>query len=367
MECINKKLPTMHTLLIVTFLMAVSVHLTLLCELWSTGTRLEALVQVWEKKGLEVSVTGRLRTRMAALTWLGWLRPSDLRDPFTECGVPRHSNGWWSGLVRLEAARQRLPCLEEHMAEAEADHKLFEKRLLGLLCLLAIFVVALLAKGSGRRAGGEVGGGTSLRPSSASNDPLQPAIPSSSESSGSSFVIVEAPPPGAGRSLSREVFVRNEALKRLQRSWRWPLEMSRYSPGTISRQRRLKEAMKDALFRRRRKNAGKPVGFHGDGYDSLDWWRDADDGKGKEAVLLEQRLGEWFRPYRYPSPPRLKSCADPFEVFPRRSRPLSLDTQRQEPSQDLRCSPSLAPWEVLLQAVSVLLLAYLCLNGGTTR
>lgn len=75
-----------------------------------------------------------------------------------------------------------------------------------------------------------------------------------------------------------------------------------------------------------------------------------------------ERLDEVFRPYRYPSPPRLKSLADPCET------PFSLQETQQPQQQDSQevqrhqAAPSV--WEVLLQVVNVLLLAYLCFSVG---
>ena len=340
--------------------MTLSVHLVYVhYELSSTASRLEALVQAWETTGPQATLTGRLRARLAGLTWLGQLRPDALRDPFRECGVPRASNGWWSGLVRLKAARRRFACLEDHMSEAKAEHLLFEERVRDL-CMLGITltlacVVAFLPKGPQDGEDQEV-----LHEEARPSGPPQTGSSASTESSGSSFDIIEAPPPGAGHSRSREVVVRIVGLPKLQRSCIWPVDMTRYSSRTISCPRRLREDMGASFFLQRRRNAGKLLSFLGVGYDSLDVWRGADKGKGKEAVLLEQRQRDWFRPSCYPRPPHPKSCVVPFEVLPRRDRPLSLET----PQHEARGSP--ASWEVvLLQAVPVFLLVYLCYRDAT--
>lgn len=249
------------------------------------------LVQAWEADGPQTTVVGRLRACLAAPTWLGPLRLSAPRDPMRECGVLKTDHVWC-------ITRGRLACLEDHMDEARADHTVFEAKLLSLVIMMVCVVMFV------------------------------------------SFLLVEVPQDVAERFPSLEVNVRNTRLAKKPRSWGYPA-------GYISPYKRLKDAKKTALSRRRRKQAGNKVS-----HDSLDWWRGGDDTRGKLVVQPLERLGEKFRPYPYPCPSHPRGRVDPCKALP---------CQHQHHRQDVQCvCTALSRWKLLLQAANLLLLAYFC-------
>lgn len=275
------------TVLAIVSSLATAVLLFAVGDLQDIHDHLKALLQAWESDNPHTTVMGRLRALLAALTWLGPLRPDAPRDPLRECGMGPACDGCWT-------MRGRLPCLEDRMAEARADHNQFEARLLGLV----IMAVSLLASVS--------------------------------------FLLAEAPQDGPGLSSSRGFVIGNARLAKQRQSWSC-------SPGRISRHKRLKGAGKAALSRRRRKQAGEKVS-----HDSLDWWREADNSRGKLVVQPREHLGEKFLPYRYPELPRPRGRMGPYGAPP-------------IPQQGGRCPCAAASrCRLLLQATILLLLVYLC-------
>ncbi|XP_050692307.1 uncharacterized protein LOC126983557 isoform X2 [Eriocheir sinensis] len=248
----------------------------------------EALVQSWEAEGPQTTALGRLRAVVAAMNWLGPLRPAAPRDPLKECGLPPAGYAWWY-------TRRHLACLQEHMAEARAEQSLFERKLLAIIMItvnLLAFVVLLLAK-------------------------VQQNVPGDSLSRG---VLLKY-----ARLLAKDRQPLSKSLKRTPRVWR------------------LKDAMRAALSRRRRKNAGKKVS-----YDSLDWWREHDDGRGKLVIQPKERIGEKFRPYPYPKPPGPLKLPTPIGDLP-------------FPHQGCQCACAAeSRWWLVLLAATLLLQLHLC-------
>lgn len=309
-------------------------------DLWATHTRLQALVQAWEAEGPHTSVVGQLRARLAALHWLGPLRPNPPRDPFKDCAIPLEDNDWWSFLQRVAAARGRLACLEEHMATARAEHGHLEDRLFSLYmvatavvivvcCLLCVLYMSAKSPGSSPSRGKK-----------------------EEASSTGSFEIVELPRDGHSSSVSE--------MEAARLTWRWPLDMMLLSPRVISAHERLREVMKAAVLRRRRQVEGQFVPR-----DPLHWWRGADDGRGRLVIQPWERRGEVLRPYPYP---RVPSVEDPWAFLHPRPRPSGL--QQQQSQDKATPCPLASRWTVfskVLTALQALLLAYLCLRGVAAR
>lgn len=123
----------------VLFLVAVIVYF--MSGLWITHSRLHELDQAWENDGPQLTVAWQLRSRLAAIHWLGPLRPRPLTDPYRECGIPLTGGGWWGFLWRLVVASGRLTCLEERMAMARAQHEQAKGFFFNLFVMAAVGAV----------------------------------------------------------------------------------------------------------------------------------------------------------------------------------------------------------------------------------
>lgn len=160
------------------------------------------------------------------------------------------------------------------MAEGQAEQRHFAELLCGLclwfLCVMAgvSFLLAKAREGKGEGQGAARTSGPSQTPTTGSSE-SHPSGPCQKISAGAvvrqQLRVRRGAATRAGHSKLRDVVLLNALLARLRRSWRCPLEMSRYCSRHISRHKGMKEAMKAALFRQRRKETGRKVGC-----DSMD-------------------------------------------------------------------------------------------------
>ena len=341
-------------LVIFMVLCIVTHQVTFLRGLSGTRVRLGALEEAWETEGPLATLEGRLRARLAALTWLGPLRPDPPRDPFLECGLAHTSGSWWSGLLRLTAARRRLDCLEQHMAEARAHHALFKNRL-WVLSFLAGCVVAGIAavflrmRKKKRQKGLEVARSSWEAVVHNAVQRLQPSPEVRRRSRRQISLLRRMKTLFKGKSKSAGKRVSDDSLlgRRPEMVGHSPLqepvvhyglipspEVKRRSQRQISLLRWLK-----ARFKGKGKRTGKKVSD-----DSLEGHRKGDDGQGKLAEQADVLPCHGLDP-------------------PTQSRRGCVYLRTVKKGHHQLCT--LPSPRVLLQAVNLLLLMYLCLSRGS--
>ena len=105
----------------------------------STAWRVTETLQAWDDKGLPATGVWKAQELLAHLWWLGPLRPSPPLDPLEACGLPEDVS-WWSLVQKTFDTRRLLVCLEEKVAEAEAEHETFT---LKITCVMVGLVMSL--------------------------------------------------------------------------------------------------------------------------------------------------------------------------------------------------------------------------------
>lgn len=82
-------------------------------------TRLEGVLQEWQVNGLQKTLIGQFRERLAVSGWL-----ASPRDPLHECNVPL-DHGWRRMLRLMPHASETLTCVEEQITLAHREQRTF--------------------------------------------------------------------------------------------------------------------------------------------------------------------------------------------------------------------------------------------------